>query len=101
MTIRPVRLYAAALATLLSLAAPPAFALDSIGADFGNAPFNGGPNLPFGLQSMLNDTHRVYLYHVASDGFKSFIAGYFQGDTAAANDALRRFAALEKGLDVV
>jgi hypothetical protein len=83
------------------LAAPPAFALDLIGEDFGNAPFRGGTGLTNGLLSLLNDTDRVYLYHVESDGFKSFISGYFQGDTSAAHDYLRRFAALEKGLEVV
>ena len=101
MTVRTVRLYAAALAALLSLSAPTAFGLDSIGEQFGNTPIAGGPGLPFGLLSILNDTHRVYLFNIASDGYKSYVAGYFQGDTAAANDALRRFAALEKGLDVV
>src|SRR3954451_20006150 len=101
MTVRTTRLCAAALVALLSLAAPPVFALDLIGEDFGNTPIAGGPHLPFGLLSLLNDTHRVYYYTVASDGYKSFMSGYFQGDTAAANDFVRRYAALDKDLEVV
>lgn len=89
-----------ALASLLSVATSPAFALDMIGEEFGNAPFRA-TNLPAGQLALLNDARRVYLYHVASDGYKSFISGYYQGDTAAANDFLRRYAALEKDLEVV
>jgi hypothetical protein len=91
----------AALAAFLSLAVPSAFGLDEIGEEFGNNPLPGGANLPFPLLTILNDPHRVYLYHIHSDGYKSFMSGYFEGDTRAANDAVRRFAALEKGLEVV
>jgi hypothetical protein len=100
MTVR-THCLTAALAALLSLAVPPAFALDEIGEQFGNDPLPGGRDLPFPLLAILNDPHRVYLYHIHSDGYKSFMAGYFQGDTPAANAALSRFAALEKGLEVV
>jgi hypothetical protein len=101
MTARTANRYAAALAILLSVAAAPAIGLDEIGAMFGNAPLRGGTDLPPGQLAMLNDTHRVYVYFVRSDGYKSFYDGYFQGDTAAANAALRRYADLEKGLEVV
>jgi hypothetical protein len=92
--------FALALALCL-IAATPAFGLDEIGEQFGNHPLPGFFNLPARQLAILNDTHRVYLYHVHSDGFRSFVRGYFQGDTADANDALRRFAALDKGLEVV
>jgi hypothetical protein len=89
--------FVAALAVCL-IATSSALTLDEIGEEFGNAPQAG---LSPGQLAILNDAHRVYLYHVASDGYKSYIAGYFQGDTAAAQDALCKFAALDKGLDVV
>jgi hypothetical protein len=89
--------FVAALAVCL-IATSSALGLDEIGEEFGNAPQAG---LSPGQLAILNDPHRVYLYHVASDGYKSYVAGYFQGDTAAAQDALRKFAALDKGLDVV
>ena len=89
--------FVAALAVCL-IATSSALTLDEIGEEFGNAPQAG---LSPGQLAILNDPHRVYLYHVASDGYKSYVAGYFQGDTAAAQDALRKFAALDKGLDVV
>jgi hypothetical protein len=102
MTVRTADRCASALAILvLSLAAAPAFGLDAIGAIFGNEPIPGSTGLPAGQLAMLNDPHRVYLYFVRSDGYKSFYDGYFQGDTAAANAALRRYADLEKGLEVV
>jgi hypothetical protein len=59
MTLRTTRRCAATLAVLLSLATPSVFALDFIGEEYGNAPVPGGPGLPFGLLSILNDTHRV------------------------------------------
>jgi hypothetical protein len=101
MTIRTARRYAAALAALLSLAVPSAFGLDEIGTEFGNNPVSGFSNLTAGQLAILNDSHRVYLYHVQSDGFRSFVSGYFQGDTAGAQSALRRFAALDRNLNVV
>jgi hypothetical protein len=100
MTVRTACL-SAAVPVVLFLGVLPAFALDSIGDELGNRPLAGGPELPFPLLTILNDPHRVYLFHIQSDGYKSFIAGYFEGDTRAANAALRRFAALEKGLEVV
>jgi hypothetical protein len=92
--------FALALALCL-FAAQSVFSLDEIGEQFGNDPLPGFFNLPARQLAILNDTHRVYLYHVHSDGFRSFVRGYFQGDTAGANDAFRRFAALDKGLEVV
>lgn len=81
-------------------AVPPAFGMDSIGEQFGNGPVSG-LQVTEGQRALLNDWHRVYLYFIDSDGFRSYICGYFQGDTAGAQAALRRFAALDKGLDVV
>lgn len=89
---------ALALCLIASSSAP---GLDEIGEEFGNAPIPQPFGLSPGQLAMLNDTHRVYLYHVASDGYKSYVAGYFQGDTAAAQDAIRKLAALDKGLDIV
>src|SRR6516165_9221502 len=101
MTLRTADRYAAVLAILLSVAAAPAFGLDEIGVIFGNEPISGHTGLTSGQLAMLNDTHRVYVYFVRSDGYKSFYDGYFEGDTAAANVALRRYAGLKKGLEVV
>ena len=86
--------YAVTLAALLTVAVPPAFGLAT--EHFGNAPVPDGWGFTPGLLPLLNDAHRDYWYEVNGDA-----AFFFQGDTAAAQEALRRFAALDKGLEVV
>ena len=81
-----------ALAALL-LAAPRAFGLAY--EHFGNAPVAAG-YFPEALLPLLNLDSRVYWYDVNGDA--TFF--YRGGSTAAANDALRKFAAAGKGLDV-
>jgi hypothetical protein len=82
-----------ALAVLL-LAAPRAFGLAT--EHFGNAPVPAGWGFPEALLPLLNADSRVYWYEVNGDA--TFF--YRGGNTAAANDALRKFAAGGKGLDV-
>jgi hypothetical protein len=84
----------AALAALLFIAPPSACGLAT--EHFGNAPVPDGWGFAPGLLPLLNDSHRVYWYEVNGDAWFSF-----QGDTAVAHDLLLRFAALEKGLEVV
>jgi hypothetical protein len=81
-----------ALAALL-LAAPRAFGLAY--EHFGNAPVAAG-YFPEALLPLLNLDSRVYWYDVNGDA--TFF--YRLGNTPAANDALRKFAAAGKGLDV-
>jgi hypothetical protein len=81
-----------AVAALL-LAAPRAFGLAF--EHFGNAPVPPG-NFPDALLPVLNLDSRVYWYDVNGDA--TFF--YRLGNTPAANDALRKFAAAGKGLDV-
>lgn len=80
-------------AAVLLLAAPRAFGLAF--EHFGNAPVPPG-NFPDALLPLLNLDSRVYWYDVNGD------ATFFHrlGNTPAANDALRKFAAAGKGLDV-
>jgi hypothetical protein len=82
-----------ALAVLL-LAAPRAFGLAT--EHFGNAPVPAGWGFPEALLPLLNADSRVYWYEVNGDA--TFF--YRGGNTPAANDALRKFAAGGKGLDV-
>jgi hypothetical protein len=82
-----------ALAVLL-LAAPRAFGLAT--EHFGNAPVPAGFGFPAALLPLLNADSRVYWYEVNGDA--TFF--YRGGSTPAANDALRKFAAGGKGLDV-
>jgi hypothetical protein len=82
-----------ALAVLL-LAAPRAFGLAT--EHFGNAPVPAGWGFPEALVLLLNADSRVYWYEVNGDA--TFF--YRGGNTPAANDALRKFAAAGKGLDV-
>ena len=82
-----------ALAVLL-LAAPRAFGLAT--EHFGNAPVPAGWGVPAALVPLLNADSRVYWYEVNGDA--TFF--YRGGSTPAANDALRKFAAAGKGLDV-
>jgi hypothetical protein len=81
-----------ALAALL-LAAPGAFGLAF--EHFGNAPVPPG-HFPEALLPVLNLGSRVYWYDVNGDA--TFF--YRLGNTPAANDALRKFSAAGKGLDV-
>ncbi len=81
-----------ALAVLL-LAAPRAFGLAF--ETFGNAPVPPG-HFAEALLPLLNLDSRVYWYDVNGDA--TFF--YRLGNTTAANEALRKFAAAGKGLDV-
>jgi hypothetical protein len=75
--------------------------MDSIGEQFGNALVPGYLGVAHGLLPLVNDSHRVYLRNVDSDRSGYFLSCYFAGDTAAVHAALRQFAAVERGLDVV
>jgi hypothetical protein len=59
LTVRTVHVCALALTGLLCLSARPAFGLDLIGEEFGNAPVPGRAGLSPGLLAILNDRLRV------------------------------------------